>query len=68
MAARKKIIIENVSTNANKAIYVGDSAVTTSSGVRLSAGSSIELEVGPSVSVYAIGAVAACDVRVLEIA
>jgi hypothetical protein len=65
LANRKRIVIENL---GNKAVFIGSSAVTTASGIRLSAGSSWEAEIGPSVSLYAISTNAGQDVRVLEIA
>jgi hypothetical protein len=65
LAARKSMIIENLS---NKPIYIGATGVLTTSGTKVNAGGSIEIAVGPSVIVYAIGEVASQDIRVLEIA
>lgn len=62
---RKRIIIQN---NDNKAIFVGDSAVTSSNGVRVSAGSSAEFSASEQCDLYAITASGNADVRVLEFA
>lgn len=65
LANRRKILIQNVST---RTIYVGESGVTTATGIRLAAGSSIELEAGPQVNLFAIAQGGSADVRVLELA
>jgi hypothetical protein len=65
LTARKRILIENIGT---RPIFIGDSAVTIASGVRVSAGSTWETELGPTAVLYAIAAAAGQDVRVLEIA
>ena len=65
LANRSKILIQNVS---NRTIYIGESAVTAADGIRLSAGSSMELAVGPQVDLYAIAVGGSADVRILELA
>lgn len=68
LASRKKITVQNL---GNKPIYIGASDVTVSGatgGTRLSKGSTYELELGPSVALYAISGDAGQDVRVLEVA
>lgn len=66
LANRASIIVQNIS---NKSIYLGNSGVTTATGIKLNAGSSIELDVSSSVDLFAIadtGVTAA--VRILELA
>jgi len=65
LSARKRILIENIGT---RPIFIGDSAVTASSGVRVSVGATWECELGPDAVLYAISSAAGQDVRVLEIA
>lgn len=65
LANRRKILIQNVST---RTVYIGESGVTTATGIRLSAGSSMELEAGPQVNLFAIAQGGSADVRVLELA
>lgn len=65
LANRRKILIQNVST---RTVYIGESGVTTATGIRLSAGSSMELEAGPQVDLHAIAQGGSADVRVLELA
>lgn len=66
LAARKNMFIYN---NSNKPIYVGkDATVTSSTGFPIQGNSSMSIDLGPDVSLYAIGTVATTDVRVLEFA
>lgn len=65
LTGRKHILIENL---GSKPIFIGNSAVTTSSGVRVSAGATWETDLGPSAVLYAISGTAGQDVRVIEIA
>lgn len=65
LANRKKILIQNVSS---KAIYVGNSGVTTATGIKVAAGASAEFEAGPAINLFAITAAGAADVRIMEIA
>lgn len=62
---RKKILIQNAD---NKAIFVGLSGVTTATGLRLSGGGVLELEIGPGVNIFGITASGSADVRVVELA
>jgi hypothetical protein len=66
LANRKSIIVQNL---GNKEIFIGPSGVTTATGLRIAAGGSVELEIGPSIALYAIGASASLlAVKTLEIA
>lgn len=62
---RKKVLIQNVSS---RIIYIGLTGVTSSTGIKLTAGSSAELEVAASVNLHAIAVGGTADVRVLELA
>lgn len=62
---RKKVLIQNVS---NRVVYIGESTVTAANGIRLSAGSSMEIEAGPQVDLYAIAVGGSADIRMLELA
>lgn len=55
LASRKSIIVQNL---GNKEIFIGPSGVTTATGLRIAAGGNVELAVGPSIALYAIGATA----------
>lgn len=64
---RRKILIQNVT--GNRTVFLGHSnAVTSANGIRLSAGSAIELELAAGVAIYAIASGASADLRVAEIA
>jgi hypothetical protein len=65
LAGRRRMIIQNLS---NKDINVGPTGVTTSTGLRIGAGGSLALEIGPNVSLFAIAGTAALNVRVFELA
>lgn len=69
LASRKRLLLQN--TSAAK-IWIGSATVTTSgatAGIELPANSSIELEAGPAVSVYAIkSGVGTLNLNVLEMA
>jgi hypothetical protein len=65
LAQRKKMIVQNL---GNKEMFIGSAAVTTSTGARIAAGSNVELELGPSITLYGIVNAGTVDVRVLEIA
>lgn len=63
---RRKILIQNID---NKAVYIGTNAsVTTSNGIRLDAGSALELDIAAGVNVHGITAAGTVAVRYLEIA
>ena len=63
-AGRKKILIQNL---GSKAIYLGPSGVSASSGFRLAAGAGYELELGPSVAVHSVADSGTQDVRCLQL-
>lgn len=65
LAGRRELIIQNV---GDKPIYIGESGVTTSSGIKVDKGSTLVLEVGPSIAIYGITAAGSCDIRIAEIA
>lgn len=65
LAERKDILIQNLD---NKAIYVGVSGVSTSNGIRIPAKSSMTLDLGPNIDIFAIAPSGTADVRVLELA
>jgi hypothetical protein len=52
LANRSKMLIQN---RSNKSIFIGDSGVTTTTGAEVTKGGNIEIEVGPSQLIYAIG-------------
>jgi hypothetical protein len=63
---RRKIIVQNID---NKPVYIGSNAsVTTSNGIRLDAGSALELEVAAGVNLHGITAAGTAAVRYFEIA
>jgi hypothetical protein len=64
LAGRHKLIVQNTSSND---IYVGASDVTTTKGIRVAKGATLELNCG-EVALYGIAAGAGNDVRVLELA
>lgn len=67
LSNRKKILVQNVS--GNRTVYLGnDNAVTTANGIRLSANSSVELELGAGIDLYAISNTASADLRYFELA
>lgn len=64
LANRKVLMIRPASD-----IYIGPTnGVTTANGFTLAANTTTTLEVGPNVTIYAIGGGAGINVRVLEIA
>ena len=66
LAGRNRLLIENLGA---KSIYVGDATVTDTNGFRVSPGSVLDLEIGPSVSVWAVcSSGQSASVRVLEVA
>ena len=62
---RKSILIQNIGT---KNIFIGNSGVTVSNGIRLSSGSSAEFAITDNVNVYAIAQTGTSEVRVMELA
>jgi hypothetical protein len=65
LANRKSILIQNI---GSKNIFIGNSGVTVSNGIRLSAGSSAEFSITDNVNVYAISQTGTSEVRVMELA
>jgi len=66
LANRVKMIIQNV---GNQDVFLGeDNTVTTSTGMSLSKGSSIEMEYGATANIWAITASGTADLRVAEYA
>lgn len=67
LTGRTRILIENL---GNTAIFVGsDNTVTTTTGLRLAAGASIELDAGAAVTLFAIAQTGlTADVRYFELA
>lgn len=66
LANRRKVIVQNL---GSKDMFFGHNAsVTTATGIRISAGSSAELEFGPSLDLYGITASGSADARYLEVA
>lgn len=66
LAGRRRMMIQNLGAND---IYVGPTGLTTASGMRVAKGSTLALEIGQNVSLYAIsGNASASDVRVFELA
>lgn len=65
LSGRRRLLIQNLGASP---VYLGDSGVTTSSGIRVSAGANVELELGASADLYAVCASGTADVRVLEMA
>lgn len=63
---RKTIMIQNV---GNRPVYLSHSnTVTSSNGIRLSAGAAIEVELASGVAIYAISDASGSDIRVAEFA
>jgi hypothetical protein len=66
LAGRKSVTIQNLSSNA---IYIGmNASVTTSNGIELPKNSSMTMEWGENVDIWAIAASGTNDVRILEAA
>ncbi len=65
LALRKKVLIQNRGT---KSIYVGPTGVTTSTGIEVGKGSTLELNVGPNIALFGISGTAGQNVRVFETA
>ena len=65
LANRRKILVQNI---GSKNIFIGNSGVTTSTGVMVPAGASAEFELGSQVNLHAITASGSSNVRVMEVA
>jgi hypothetical protein len=69
LSNRRKILIQNASSGGNRTIHLGSSnTVSASNGIRISAGSSIELELAAGVEIWAISVAAGADLRIAEFA
>jgi hypothetical protein len=64
MVNRREIIIQN---NGNKFLYIGETGVTSSTGLIIGPKSEASFEFGPSVILYGISTAAAQDIRVIEV-
>jgi hypothetical protein len=64
-AGRKYLFVQNL---GNRSIYIGQSGVTTSTGLRLSGGSVAELRLGPALSLHAVTDSGTQDTRLLQLA
>lgn len=65
LSNRKSLLIQNL---GSKEVYLGDSSVSSSNGVKLSAGANVELKYDASIALYARTASGSADVRILEAA
>ena len=65
LAGRTRMMIQN---SGEKSIYVGPTGVSTSSGLEVTKGGTLSLEIGEGVSLFAISDTASQDVRVFELA
>lgn len=65
LSGRRRMLIQNLGANP---VYLGDSAVTASTGIRVSAGANVELELGAAAALYAVCSSGSADVRILEMA
>jgi len=65
LGGRRKMIVQNRST---KSIFVGETGVTTLTGLEIRGGVSMSLDIGPDVGLFAIAATAGNDIRVFELA
>ena len=66
LASRRKVIVQNL---GSKDMFFGhNNSVTTANGIKVSSGSSVEIEFGPSLDVYGITAAGTADARYLEVA
>lgn len=63
LAGRRSMVLQNTGA---KEIYIGDSTVTVSTGIRVAAGGNIELDIGEYVSMSAIALTAGQTLRILE--
>ena len=68
LSNRKKILIQNVS-GGGRTLYIGHAnTVSAANGIRLSAGSAIELDLAAGVEIWAISSAAGADIRIAEFA
>lgn len=64
-AGRRKLVVQNTSNND---IFVGPTGLSTTTGLRVSKGATLELEAGPNLAFFAIASGAGNVVRVTELA
>jgi hypothetical protein len=64
LACRRNIMIQNLD---NKPIYLGLTGVTASNGIKVGAGASMMMDVGPNIDIHALGDAAGADVRVMQL-
>lgn len=65
LADRTKVLIQN---NGSSVVYIGDSGVTDTTGVRIPKGGSFEINVSDAVNLFAVTANGTADLRVMELA
>ena len=65
LSGRMRLVVQNL---GSKAIFIGPSGVTTTSGMQVSAGSTLVVELGDAVNLYGISTAAGQNVRVFELA
>lgn len=63
LANRKQVTIQN---EGSKDIYIGDSSVTTSTGIKISRNSSATYAWGPAIEIYMVSSLGTQNVRILE--
>jgi hypothetical protein len=64
-SGRRRILVQNL---GNKAIYVGPSGVTVSSGIRIAGGAMLEIPLGEHLPIHAIAESGTQDVRYMQLA
>ena len=65
LANRRSLLIVN--NSATVTLYIGATGVTTADGLPIGPGGSVQIDAGPTLTVYGVTG-SACDVRILEIA
>lgn len=65
IAGRRKILLQNAGT---KDVYLGASGVATTDGIKLPAGASTELEIGPGLALHAVSSSGSQSIRYLQLA
>lgn len=68
LSGRRKILIQNASTGGNSVYLAQANTVTAGTGIRLSPGSAIELELSAGAAIYAVATTTGADLRVAEFA
>jgi len=62
---RTKLLVQNT---GNRAVFVGDSSVTTATGVRIPKGGNLEINVSDAISLFAVTSAGTADLRIIELA